>query len=129
MDQNRDVIISSLAFASVRKDLNPNFKHGKAIVHRDLATDPDTGMVVQHTIYERGICPPKHRHTCGHGMYVLSGTLYTDSGIYGPGCFLWWPAGTWMVHGATDRENVEVLFITNGPFDLEFEDPSFLPEG
>ena len=126
MAEEREVIISSLETAAFRKDVNPNFPGGRTIIHRDLATDPDTGMVVQHAIYEKGICPPKHRHTCGHGMYVLSGTLYTDSGLLGPGSFIWWPAGTWMVHGATASEYVEVLFITNGPFDLEFEDPSFL---
>ena len=124
---DREVIISSIENAPVTRDENPNFPAGQGIIHQTLATDPDTGMYVQRSVYEAGVCPPKHRHTCGHGMYVMKGKLKTDSGLFGPGSFVWWPAGMWMVHGATDEEDVEVLFITNRPFDLEFEDPSFIP--
>ena len=118
---------SSLGTAPEQRDENPGFPEGKAIIHRTFATDPDTGMIVQHTVYQAGVCPPKHRHSCGHGMYVLSGKLRTDEGVFGPGSFVWWPAGTWMIHGACDDADAEVLFITNKPFDLEFADPSFLP--
>jgi len=122
----RKTIISSVETAPVTKDMHPLFPEGRAIIHQTLATDPDTGMYVQRSVYEAGVCPPKHRHNCGHGMYVLSGTLKTDTGLYGPGSLVWWPAGVWMLHGATDEEDVEVLFITNRPFDIEFDDPSFL---
>ena len=125
--EDRAVILTDIESAPVRKDpQHPLFPEGKTTIHQMLGVDPDTGMCVEHTVYEAGVCPPKHRHSCGHGMYVLSGTLKTDSGLFGPGSFLWWPAGIWMVHGATDTEDVEVLFITNKPFDLEFADPSFL---
>lgn len=124
--EKREVIYTSIKEASSYKDVNANFPKGKSIIHQTLATDPDTGMYVQREIYEAGVCPPVHRHKCGHGMYVLSGTLLTDKGEFGPGSFIWWPAGNWMLHGATDREDAEVLFITNKPFDLEFRDNSFL---
>ena len=125
-ESERTVQYSSINTAPEHRDVNPKFPEGKTIIHQTLATDPDTGMYVQRTVYQAGVCPPRHRHTCGHGMYVLSGKLLTDEGEFSPGSFVWWPAGTWMIHGATDESDAEVLFITNRPFDLEFEDPSFL---
>lgn len=117
----REEIRCSIDSAPVTKDVNPLSTDGKGIIHQRLATDPDTGMFVQRIVYECGICPGKHRHTCGHGIFVLKGTLKTDTGLYGPGSFFWWPAGVWMIHGATEEEDVEVLFITNKPFDIEFD--------
>ena len=50
-------------------------------------------------------------HTQSHGIFVLKGTLKTDEGEFGPGTFVWYPAGTLMHHGATDREECVFLYI------------------
>ena len=42
----------------------------------------------------------------GHGS-----TLKTDEGEFGPGAFVWYPEGTVMSHGATDREECVFLYI------------------
>ena len=67
-----------------------------------------------------GVINTRHIHTCAHGMYVLDGTLRTDGGDYGPGHFVWFPAGIEMEHGATAEKDVTVLFITNRRFDIHY---------
>lgn len=89
-----------------------------------LLDDDDTGMTVRMILYPKGFLTRWHTHPCGHGIYVLKGELYTDKGVYGPGCFVWFPEGVAAEHGATDRSDVEVLFITNKAFDLFYLDDS-----
>lgn len=85
-----------------------------------FVSDPDTGMSVQKIRYAAGFTNVWHRHNCAHGIYVLDGILKTHAGSYGPGSFLWFPEGMWMEHGATDDNDVTVLFITNKPFDIRY---------
>lgn len=84
--------------------------------------DSDTGVLLKENLYPRGMVTPWHRHTHAHGMYVLDGMLRTNKGIYGPGSFVWWPAGTVAEHGAVDTEDVRVYFMTAGAFDLLYEE-------
>ena len=84
-------------------------------------TDAQTGVLQKETLYPRGVVTPWHRHTCAHGMYVLDGRLYTDQGEYGPGHFLWWPAGSVAEHGAVADDDARVFFMTTSTFDLLFE--------
>ena len=83
MAEEREVIISSLETAPLRKDINPSFPGGRTILHRDLATDPDTGMVVQHAIYEKGICPPKQslvsKRTTSPGSARATGAMDSEN--------------------------------------------------
>lgn len=88
-----------------------------------LVDDPDTGMTVMKVVYEAGFTNTWHRHNCAHGMYVLDGVLKTHTGSYGPGSFVWFPEGELMHHGATDDNDVTLLFITNKVFDIRFEQP------
>jgi quercetin dioxygenase-like cupin family protein len=83
-------------------------------------SDPDTGMSVQQIRYVAGFTNPRHRHNCAHGIYVLDGLLKTHAGTFGPRTFLWFPEGMWMEHGATEDNDVNVLFITNKPFDIHY---------
>jgi quercetin dioxygenase-like cupin family protein len=83
-------------------------KLGRAIFRKNLITDPDGVINVSHT------------HPCAHGMYVLEGTLVTHAGRYGPGCFVWFPEGTVMEHGASADGDVTVVFITNKPFEIHY---------
>src|ERR1043166_7231337 len=94
---------------------------GKAIFRKELYSDPETGMEVRLVRYPAGVINPLHTHPCAHGMYVLEGTLVTHSGQYGPGHFVWFPEGSLMEHGATAEQDVTVLFITNKPFEIHYQ--------
>jgi quercetin dioxygenase-like cupin family protein len=65
----------------------------------------------------------RHHHPCGHGIYVLDGTLNTHMGTYGPGNFVWFPEGGIMEHGATADADCTFLFITNKTFDIHHVTP------
>jgi quercetin dioxygenase-like cupin family protein len=94
---------------------------GKMLYRKNLYTDPDTGREVRMVRYPKGFINPLHTHNCAHGMYVLEGTLQTHEGSYGPGHFVWFPEGNRMEHGATADGDVTVLFITNKPFDIHYQ--------
>ena len=81
---------------------------------------PETGGEIRLVRYPAGVINPKHTHPCGHGMYVLEGTLVTHKGSYGPGHFVWFPEGEVMEHGATAERDVVVVFITNKPFRIDY---------
>lgn len=85
-----------------------------------LVDDPETGMIVKLVRYTAGHPVAIHKHECAKGMYVLRGILRTEQGNFGAGSFIWWKPGTTMYHGATLSEDVDVLFITNKPFDIEY---------
>lgn len=85
-----------------------------------LMSDPDTGMTVSIIRYDAGFTNEWHRHNCAHGMYVLDGILQTHAGNFSPGSFVWFPEGMEMWHGATQDNNVTMLFITNKPFDIHY---------
>ena len=93
---------------------------GKAIFRKELFTDPDTGMLVRLVRYPAGVINPAHTHPCGHGMYVLEGTLVTHQGTFGPGSFVWFPEGEVMEHGASADGDVIVVFVTNKPFRIDY---------
>ncbi len=93
---------------------------GKPISVQKLATDPDTGMFVEHNIYHAGTVTKMHYHHCAHGLYVIKGKLHTDKGVFGPGTFLWHPEGCIMEHGATEEEDCEVFFICSKPFNITY---------
>ncbi|MDR0361963.1 MAG: cupin domain-containing protein [Planctomycetota bacterium] len=94
---------------------------GKPLFKKDLIADPGTGTSVTITKYPAGFINPTHTHHCAHGMYVLKGTLHTSEGDYGPGSFLWFPEGAVMWHGATEQEDVQIVFITNKKFDIIYQ--------
>jgi quercetin dioxygenase-like cupin family protein len=87
---------------------------------KGLMLDPDTGVSIAKIKYRAGFTNDWHRHTCSHGMYVLDGILKTHAGSYGPGSFVWFPAGMEMQHGATQDNDVTLLFITNKAFDIRY---------
>jgi hypothetical protein len=53
-----------------------------------------------------------------------SWSVENSPGSFGPGSFVWFPEGMEMEHGATQDNDVTMLFITNKPFDIiyTFED-------
>lgn len=90
------------------------------IEHNPLHFDEDSGMTIFKLTYRAGFTNPWHSHFCGHGFYVLDGILDTHQGQYGPGCWVWFPEGGTMYHGATKEKDVTVLFITNKKFSIHF---------
>lgn len=97
-----------------------NEKLGRALYRKDLYTDAETGAEIRLVRYPAGVVNPGHKHPCGHGMYVLEGTLVTHRGEYGPGTFVWFPEGETMEHGASAAGDVTVLFVTNKPFRIDY---------
>ena len=87
---------------------------------KQLILDPETGMSVSKITYKAGFTNVWHRHNCSHGMYVLDGILKTHAGSFGPGSFVWFPEGMLMEYGATQDNDVTLLFITNKPFDIRY---------
>ena len=113
------------------KDINVlEHKHvskntGKVMYQQFLLNDDDTEMMIKQIRYPKGVITSWHTHNCAHGCYVLEGTLYCDSkgngpkGEFGVGSFVWWEEGDIMEHGGKN-EDVEVLFITNKKFDINY---------
>lgn len=97
-----------------------NERIGRALFRKNLHTDPETGAEIRLVRYPAGIINPLHTHPCGHGMYVLEGTLMTHKGSFGPGTFVWFPEGEAMEHGASADGDVTVLFITNKSFRIDY---------
>src|SRR5881396_285142 len=97
-----------------------NEKIGYALFRKELYTDPETGALIRLVRYPAGVINPRHTHPCGHGMYVLEGTLETHKGTFGPGSFVWFPEGEVMEHGATADGDVTAVFVTNKPFRIDY---------
>ena len=87
---------------------------------KQLISDPETGMSVSKITYKAGFTNVWHRHNCAHGMYVLDGILKTLADSIWPSSFVWFPEGMLMEHGATQDNDVTLLFITNKPFDIRY---------
>jgi quercetin dioxygenase-like cupin family protein len=97
-----------------------NEKLGRPLFRKDLYADPETGGEIRIVRYPAGVINPAHTHPCGHGMYVLSGTLVTHKGRFGPGYFVWFPEGEVMEHGASADADAVVLFVTNKTFRIDY---------
>ena len=96
--------------------------------HAPLLDDPDTGMMVVKMVYRAGFTNPWRHDPCGHGVYVLDGTLNTNKGTYGPGNLVWYPEKSGiMEHGATADADCTFLFITNKPFGIHHVAPRAAP--
>lgn len=118
MDDNKNLLAIDANAIPWEERFN---KHvGASIFRKELFSDPDTGMLVRLVRYPAGVINPRHTHPCGHGMYVLEGTLLTHQGTFGPGSFVWFPEGQVMEHGASTDGDVTVVFITNKPFRIDY---------
>jgi quercetin dioxygenase-like cupin family protein len=99
-----------------------NERIGHPLFRKELYTDPETSVLIRLVRYPAGVINPSHTHPCGHGMYVLEGTLVTHAGTFGPGMFVWFPEGEVMEHGASTEGDVTVLFVTNKAFQIDYVD-------
>jgi len=97
-----------------------NPKLGRALLRKDLFNDPETGAEIRLVRYPAGVINPRHTHPCGHGMYVLEGSLVTHKGTFGPGTFGWFPEGQIMENGGSPNGDVTVLLVTNRSFRIDY---------
>ena len=107
---------------SVEWDKSFNPKLGVDLGRLMLRKDPKNGAEIRMIRYPKGIVNPEHTHPCGHGIFVLEGKLRTHRGTYGPGTWVWFPEGETMEHGATDDGDMIGIFITDGAFDIFYQD-------
>ena len=103
-------------------DASYNPKLGVSLGRLMLREDPKNGSEIRMIRYPKGVLNPAHTHPCGHGIFVLEGTLQTHGGTYGPGSWVWFPQGEVMEHGATIDADVVGIFITDGPFEIHYVD-------
>ena len=86
---------------------------------KQIKVDEPVGLCV--TRYPKGYYKTWHRHTHGHGIFVLEGKLRTEEGIYEPGTFVWFPEGMVTRHGETDDEDCVFLFVSGKSGKIIFE--------
>ena len=113
VNQLRPIVVAELPFEQVHIPFT-----GANVPVKVLHEDAETGMLVQVVNYPKGFINVWHKHPCGHGMYVLNGTLRTHQGDYPAGTWVWFDEGGYMEHGATDESDVTILFVTNKAFDI-----------
>ena len=113
---NGDVIIFRPGEIELESHLsNIGMESASKILYKDARN----GMMVKYVRYPKGSVARTHTHCCGHGMYVLKGTLHTHAGELPAGSFVWFEEGCVMEHGAIE-EDAECIFITNRHFDIDY---------
>lgn len=93
---------------------------GFTTYNKELYMDKETNLWIKLSKYPAGTVTPLHEHNCGHSMYVISGKLKTHEGVYGPGAFVWFPEGNVSEHGATEDDDLIVMYIADKPFDITY---------
>ena len=89
-----------------------------------LVTDTAAkGMYISLLRYPAGVINPQHTHPHPHGFFVLDGQLVTNRGTFGPGTFVWFPAGEVIYHGAGRDKDMVALFISGAPFEINYVSP------
>jgi len=99
---------------------------GAKIPYKPIFEDKETGQTVFMVRYPAGFTNVWHSHPAAHGMFVLDGILKTHQGEFGPGSYVHFPEGGWMQHGATSKNDVTFLFITNKKFGISYEGDAHL---
>jgi quercetin dioxygenase-like cupin family protein len=100
---------------------NQRYRDKVTYFMKPLFRHPRTDEAFMLVRYPAGQINPSHVHsTSGHGMYVLSGTLVTHRGRFGPGTFVWFPPNEVMHHGAGPEEDLHALFIVGGDCDTDY---------
>jgi quercetin dioxygenase-like cupin family protein len=89
-----------------------------------LSRDIHTGGVTMLVRYPAGQINPAHKHSVGHGMYVLQGKLVTNRGTFGPGTYEWFPPDEVVWHGASPDEDVVVIFMTHDGMSIDYMHPA-----
>jgi anti-sigma factor ChrR (cupin superfamily) len=98
----------------------PGFPDG--LQQRLLHDNKDNKLMSALVKYPKGFHEPRHYHTtCGHTIYVLKGRIRTPNGDLTPGSFTYDAVNE--RHGPLIAvEESEILFYTDGPFDMHIEE-------
>ncbi len=98
----------------------PGFPEG--LQQRLLHDNQENKLQSSIVRYPKGFHEPRHYHTtCGHSIYILRGRLHAPEGDLTPGTFTY--AAVNERHGPfVAMEETEILFYTDGPFDMKIED-------
>lgn len=118
MEKQQEVFdLSKMNWVEMKDEITPGTYYDKPI-----QVDEPLGICI--TRYPKGYYKTWHRHTYGHGIFVLEGKLRTEEGTYGPGCFVWFPEGMITRHGATEEEDCLFLFLSGKNGRIIFEGDS-----
>ena len=102
---------------------NQLFRDKVTYFMKPLFRHPRSDESIMLVRYPAGEINPSHVHAAsGHGLYVLSGTLVTHRGRFGPGTFVWFPPNEVMHHGAGPEEDLLALFMVGGDCATEYVD-------
>ena len=106
------VLVSDIPWESMQL---PGMPEG--LEQRFLHDNKENQLISAIVKIPKGHQQPRHYHTCGHSDYVLKGRLRSPEGDLTPGMFIYFAANE--RHGPfTAIEETELLFYTDGPFDL-----------
>jgi len=97
--------------ADLRWSRNQQHQNLVSYFMKPLFHNPCTGDTTMLIRYPAGQVNPSHIHPVGHGIYVLSGSLVTHRGTFGPGTFVWFPPNEVMHHGAGPGQDLLALFM------------------
>lgn len=119
-DSNGSIIVKADSY-TIKDYPHINSKSKQWMYEKIFVQDEETGATVKRVMYPKGCMIPWHKHSCGHGCYVLSGKLITNFGTLYPHDFIWFQAGVEMYHGADD-EDCDLLFMSNHKLDMIYLD-------
>lgn len=117
MGPTEAVIVDHLAAAELRASR-------PAIYDRDIGVrllfqDPSSGAEHYLIRYPPGLKALRHRHSAAHTVVVLEGHLAVNGEVVGPGAYCHFPAGIPMTHAPAGDEGSLLVFIFDGPQDVE----------
>jgi len=100
----------------------PGFPDG--LQQKLLHDNKDNQLMSALVKYPKGFHEPRHYHTtCGHTIYVLKGRIRTPNGDLTPGSLTYDAVNE--RHGPLIAvEESEILFYTDGPFDMHIVEDS-----
>jgi quercetin dioxygenase-like cupin family protein len=125
MNSQQPIIVDHLASVEMRPS-RPDI-YDQDIAVRLLFTDPTSGAEHYLIRYPAGLRAQPHRHSAAHTIVVLEGSLRVNETVIGPGAYAHFPAMSAMLHAPAGNEGCLLVFIFDGPQDVESLDEAWLP--
>ena len=117
MQSAEPIIVDRLASAEMRQ-ARPVI-YDRDIGVRLLYEDAKSGAEHYLIKYPAGLRAHVHRHTAAHTVVVLEGRLAVNDKVIGPGAYCHFPAGVPMFHAPAGNDGCLLVFIFDGPQDVE----------
>ena len=125
MRSQQPIIVDHLASVEMRAS-RPDI-YDRDVGARLLFTDPMSGAEHYLIRYPAGLGAQRHRHSAAHTIVVLEGRLRVNETVIGPGAYAHFPAGSPMFHAPAGNEGCLLVFIFDGPQDVESLDDEWVP--